>query len=120
MRGKLVFAVGLAAGFVLGSRAGRERYEQIRAAAQKFWNARPVQAAAGKVQEVAASGVDGLKGQIVAGTANTVASMIGYEKSVTTKPARRTTTKKSSSGGGRTSSAAKNRNSSGTQSAAQS
>lgn len=88
MRGKLVFAVGLTVGFVLGSRAGRERYEQIKEAAERLWSSRPVQAVSGKVSDAAASGVDGLKGQIVAGTANTVASVIGYEKSVTTKPAK--------------------------------
>ena len=33
MRGKIGIVVGLAAGYVLGSRAGRERYEQIKAGA---------------------------------------------------------------------------------------
>jgi len=32
----LTFAVGLAAGYVLGARAGRERYEQIRDKVQTF------------------------------------------------------------------------------------
>jgi len=32
----LTFAVGLAAGYVLGARAGRERYEQIREKVQTF------------------------------------------------------------------------------------
>ena len=34
MRGKLMFITGLAAGFVLGSRAGREKYEEISANAK--------------------------------------------------------------------------------------
>ncbi|TXN29392.1 YtxH domain-containing protein [Lacisediminihabitans profunda] len=38
MRGKLLFLVGLAAGYVLGTRAGRERYEQIKRAANRLWN----------------------------------------------------------------------------------
>ena len=38
MRGKLLFLVGLAAGYVLGSRAGRERYEQIKRATNRLWN----------------------------------------------------------------------------------
>lgn len=38
MRGKLLFLVGLAAGYVLGTRAGRERYEQIKRATSRLWN----------------------------------------------------------------------------------
>jgi oxygen-dependent protoporphyrinogen oxidase len=37
MRGKILFVFGLALGYVLGTRAGRERYEQIRAGAEKVW-----------------------------------------------------------------------------------
>ncbi len=47
MRGKLLFIGGLAAGFVLGSRAGREKYEEIRAGAKKVWENPTVQEAAG-------------------------------------------------------------------------
>jgi hypothetical protein len=50
MRGKLMFFTGLAAGFVLGSRAGREKYEEIRASAQKLWEHPTVQEAAGVAQ----------------------------------------------------------------------
>lgn len=44
MRGKLTLVAGVAIGYVLGSRAGRERYEQIAAASSKVWHSRPVQA----------------------------------------------------------------------------
>src|ERR1700761_3783874 len=50
MRGKLMFLGGLAAGFVLGSRAGREKYEEIRANAKKVWDHPTVQEAAGVAQ----------------------------------------------------------------------
>ena len=50
MRGKLWFISGLAAGFVLGSRAGREKYEEIRANARKVWEHPTVQEAAGVAQ----------------------------------------------------------------------
>lgn len=50
MRGKLMFLTGLAAGFVMGSRAGREKYEEIRATAQKAWQHPSVQEAAGVAQ----------------------------------------------------------------------
>ncbi|MDH6182250.1 spermidine synthase [Microbacteriaceae bacterium SG_E_30_P1] len=38
MRGKILFVVGLGVGYVLGTRAGREKYEQIKSAASKLWN----------------------------------------------------------------------------------
>lgn len=38
MKGKILFAAGLAVGYVLGTRAGRERYEQLANAAKSFWN----------------------------------------------------------------------------------
>ncbi|HEU4347115.1 MAG TPA: hypothetical protein VFR35_04935 [Actinoplanes sp.] len=50
MRGKLMFIGGLAAGFVLGSRAGREKYEEIRTSAKKVWEHPTVQEAAGVAQ----------------------------------------------------------------------
>jgi hypothetical protein len=50
MRGKLMFITGLAAGFVLGSRAGREKYEEISTSAKKLWEHPTVQEAAGVAQ----------------------------------------------------------------------
>lgn len=38
MKGKILFVTGLAVGYVLGTRAGREKYEQIKAQATKLWN----------------------------------------------------------------------------------
>ncbi|WP_258067333.1 MULTISPECIES: YtxH domain-containing protein [unclassified Rathayibacter] len=40
---------GAAAGYVLGARAGRKRYEQIASAADRFWRTQPVQDVAGAV-----------------------------------------------------------------------
>lgn len=37
MRGRILFVFGLVLGYVLGTRAGRERYEQIKAGAEKVW-----------------------------------------------------------------------------------
>lgn len=52
MRGKIGIVVGLAAGYVLGSRAGRQRYEQIKSAYLKLWNTDPVQKQVGKVKDL--------------------------------------------------------------------
>ena len=38
MKGKILLVVGLGVGYLLGTRAGRERYEQIKDAASKLWN----------------------------------------------------------------------------------
>ena len=38
MRGRILFVIGLGAGYVLGAKAGRQRYEQIASAADKVWN----------------------------------------------------------------------------------
>jgi hypothetical protein len=53
MRGKLMFLAGLGAGFVLGTRAGREKYEELVQAARKVRDNPTVQEAAGVVQEQA-------------------------------------------------------------------
>ena len=55
MRYKLAFFTGLGIGFVLGARAGRERYEQIRKLARKTADSPAVQQAAGALQAQAAS-----------------------------------------------------------------
>ncbi|GII83941.1 hypothetical protein Ssi03_19310 [Sphaerisporangium siamense] len=47
MRYRFTFVVGLAVGYVLGSRAGRERYEQIRRMGQRVLDSPRIQQAAG-------------------------------------------------------------------------
>jgi hypothetical protein len=55
MRGKVGIVIGLAAGYVLGSRAGRERYEQIKSGFLKVWNTDPVQKQVVKAKEMGTS-----------------------------------------------------------------
>lgn len=50
MRGKAGLVIGLGVGYVLGTRAGRQRYEQIAAAARKVWQLDPVQSQVAKVK----------------------------------------------------------------------
>jgi hypothetical protein len=52
MAGKLSFIVGLGAGYVVGARSGRERYDQIAAKAQELWRNPRVQEKAGQAQQV--------------------------------------------------------------------
>jgi hypothetical protein len=51
MKGKILLVVGLGVGYVLGSRAGRERYDQIVAKAQQFWNDPRVKSQVNNAQE---------------------------------------------------------------------
>jgi len=53
MRGKIGLVVGLGVGYVLGTRAGRARYEQIKKQAEKVWELPPVQKQVTKVKECA-------------------------------------------------------------------
>lgn len=49
--GRFWFIVGLAVGYIFGTRAGRKRYEQIKAAATNIWESEPVQWAAQQAQD---------------------------------------------------------------------
>jgi hypothetical protein len=55
MRGKAGLVIGLAVGYVLGTRAGRERYEQIKSQWLKVWDTEPVQTQVTKVKDFAKS-----------------------------------------------------------------
>jgi hypothetical protein len=53
MKGKITLLVGGAVGYVLGSRAGRQRYEQIKSQAQSLWTSPKVQAKKAQAQDYA-------------------------------------------------------------------
>ena len=43
MKGKLFFGIGVAAGYVLGSRSGRAAYDKLKARSAELWHSKPVQ-----------------------------------------------------------------------------
>jgi hypothetical protein len=53
MKGKITLLAGGAIGYVLGTRAGRQRYDQIKAQAQSLWNNPKVQEKATQAQDFA-------------------------------------------------------------------
>jgi hypothetical protein len=53
MAGKLGLLVGFGAGYVLGTRAGRERYDRIAGKAQELWSDPRIQEKAELAQQVA-------------------------------------------------------------------
>jgi hypothetical protein len=65
MKGKVLFVVGLGVGYVLGTRAGRERYEQIKRAAENVWNTPAVQQGVGTAKEFAMSRVGDLSDTVL-------------------------------------------------------
>ncbi|MET0933605.1 MAG: YtxH domain-containing protein [Mycetocola sp.] len=67
MRGKLIFVAGLATGYVLGSRAGRARYEQIKKNWLKVWETDAVQEKVELVENFAKSRASELPAAVVAG-----------------------------------------------------
>jgi hypothetical protein len=77
MRGKLMFLAGLGAGFVLGTRAGREKYEELVQAARKVRDNPTVQEAAGVVQEQA--------NKIVSGGRETLSDKLSHTKLAETR-----------------------------------
>ncbi|GIH16948.1 hypothetical protein [Rugosimonospora africana] len=64
MRGKVMFLGGLAAGFVLGSRAGRQAYDELVRTARKVKDSPSVQEAAGVVQAQASKLYEQGKGTV--------------------------------------------------------
>ncbi|MEN3268759.1 hypothetical protein [Pseudonocardia sp.] len=77
MYGKLAVAAGFAAGYVLGSKAGRQRYEDIVAQARKVAGNETVQSTAGVLQAKGTELVDKAKQSDLA---SKVKSTVGREK----------------------------------------
>jgi SLT domain-containing protein len=74
MKGKISLLAGGAIGYVLGTRAGRERYEQIRAQAQNFWNNPTVQEKASQAQDLAKEKAPILKDKVSDSSSSTSSS----------------------------------------------
>lgn len=72
MRGTLMFGAGVGLGYVLGTRAGRGRYDQIRGKAKQAWDSKPVQDATHSFQDQAGRLYEGGK-QKMAGQAHQMA-----------------------------------------------
>ena len=64
MKGKILHVVGLGIGYVLGTRAGRERYEEIRAAASKLWNDPRIQSSVDQASDFVSDGAKKVVSQV--------------------------------------------------------
>lgn len=68
MRVKLLFIVGLGVGYVLGARAGRPRFEQIKARATEAWEDRRVQKVVSETQSFVKENAPIAQEKVVAGS----------------------------------------------------
>ncbi|MEJ3405265.1 YtxH domain-containing protein [Rathayibacter sp. YIM 133350] len=83
MKGKLLFVVGLGTGYVLGTRAGRARYEQIRSGAEKVWNTPAVQKGVEQVKGFALARVGDVSETVLDGAKKLISSATKSQKSAT-------------------------------------
>ena len=80
---KLTFIAGLAAGYVLGARAGRQRYEQIARTSGKVWHSRPVQKQVANAKEAARTKAAPAVADIVADAARATGQRLRASRTVT-------------------------------------
>lgn len=85
MKGKVLFVVGLGAGYVLGARAGRARYEQIKSAWLKVWGSPVVQKQVHTVQDFTADRIGDLGDAVTANLKRAVTKTKVASKSAASK-----------------------------------
>ncbi|QEO09094.1 hypothetical protein [Protaetiibacter larvae] len=81
MKGKILFLTGLGVGYVLGTRAGRQRYEQIKSAASRFWKSPQVQRRVDDVQEFVKDKAPEVAEFVADGAKKVVSQVSGRKKS---------------------------------------
>lgn len=86
MKGKILLVVGLGVGYVLGTRAGRERYEELKASVQKFWNDPRVQRRVDDAEDFVKDKAPEVA-EFLADGAKKVVGAVSGAKSSSTKPA---------------------------------
>lgn len=80
--GKLSFIAGLATGYVLGAKAGRQRYEQIRATSGKVWHSEPVQKQVERGKEAAKTKAAPVVADMVADAARATGEKLRQGKTI--------------------------------------
>lgn len=94
MKGKILLIVGLGVGYVLGARAGRERYDQISGAVGKLWNSPQVQKQVDRSMDFVNDKVDTVMDIAATGAKNVVNRVTGGKPASTAAAKRTTTTRK--------------------------
>lgn len=91
MKGKILFVAGLGLGYVLGTRAGREKYEELRTAALKVWNDPRVQKQVDNVEDFVKDKAPEVA-EFVSDNAKKVVAQVQGKKPAAKKPATRKST----------------------------
>jgi oxygen-dependent protoporphyrinogen oxidase len=92
MRGKLLFISGLAVGYVLGTRAGRKRYDQMRSTAAKVWDSPGVQKQVHQVEDFVAEALGDVPGVVFDGAKRVVTQLSGGRRQAASRSASTTRT----------------------------
>jgi hypothetical protein len=95
MKGKILLLTGLAVGYVLGTRAGRERYEEIKSAANKLWNDPRVQKPVKQAEEFVKDKAPDVAEFVTDGVKTVVNKVSGKTEAPAAKPAAKKPTTRS-------------------------
>jgi len=104
MKGKILLVVGLAVGYVLGTRAGREKYEEIKKSANKLWNDPRVQRQVGNAEDFVKDKAPEVAEFLADGAKKVVGQVAGKKPATTTRSTAAKSTSSGSSGTSKTSS----------------
>lgn len=86
MKGKILLVTGLGVGYVLGAKAGRERYEQIKRFTDKFWHSKGVQKQVHKAEDVIADKAPDVAKLALKGVKKVTGRSNGTAKASTARP----------------------------------
>jgi hypothetical protein len=95
MKGKILLVVGLGIGYLLGTRAGREKYDQMKSAALKLWNDPRVQKTVDDAGDFVKDKAPDVAEFFADGAKKVVSQVSGSKTPAPRKPATRTSTAKS-------------------------
>lgn len=91
MKGKILFVAGLGLGYLLGTRAGREKYDELKTAALKVWNDPRVQKQVDAVEDFVKDKAPEVA-EFVSDGAKTLVDKVSGKSPVKKPAVRRTTT----------------------------
>lgn len=96
MRSKILFVAGLGLGYILGTRAGREKYDELKTAALKVWNDPRVQKQVDAVEDFVKDKAPEVA-EFVSDGAKSIVDKVSTKVTPAKKPATRTSSTSSTS-----------------------
>ena len=93
MKGKILLVVGIGIGYVLGTRAGREKYDQLKATAEKLWNDPRVQKQVNNAEDFVKDKAPEVAEFLADGAKKVVSQVSGSKAPARKAPVRSTSTK---------------------------